>query len=97
MLFPDDLSVCFLSVPFIHNTEIKENDRHKSEGNKGEKRKRLAQTTRDWQSVLAALLVNILLQGADWQLKGVNDITCTCLSHTGWQVQNPKARILVDL
>lgn len=38
MLYPDDLSVCFLSFPFIQNTEIKENDRHKSEG--GEKRKK---------------------------------------------------------
>lgn len=36
MLYPDDLSVCFLSVSFMHNTEIKENDRHKS-GGKDEK------------------------------------------------------------
>lgn len=79
MLYPDDLSICFLSFSFhTQHTDKKKNDRHKSEKEEKKKLKRLAQTLSDWQRGLAALLVNILLRGVDWQLKDVNDLTCTC-------------------
>lgn len=41
ILCPDDLSVCFLSFPFIHNQEIKEDDMRQSEGGKEQEGKTL--------------------------------------------------------
>lgn len=64
---------------------------------RGEEVKALGSNYKRLAERLAALLVDILLGGADCQRKGVNDVTCTCLIHNGWQVQNLKARILVDL
>lgn len=97
MLCPDDPSVCFLSFPLIRRTEIKENDRYMGERKEGEKGgeavgsnlKRLAERISSTSSRHSSPRC--------WQRKGVNDITCTCLTQMGWQVRKPQARILVDL
>lgn len=79
MLYPDDPSVCFLSFPFIRKNMTDTKVRGEKETSESDWLE-----LSDWQRGLAALLVDILLQGADWQLEDVNDITCSFES----QVQN---------